>query len=416
MQPLEQIPPQLLLEQAEQWRDAIVEFTRALIRTPSLTGQEGALAELVATTMRELGYDQVVTDELGNVVGRIRGAQTGPSVLYSVHLDSAEVGDRAQWQFDPYAAELQDGFVHGRGASDHKAALAAMIFAGALLKRLGVPLAGDFVLGATVLHHERASLGMRYLADRTLPALGLHCDLAVLGNPTNNDVYLGHRGRVELNVSTVGRTCYAGAPWLGSNAVYKMMPVLNGIQELATALPSHPYLERSTLAVTAVHTLPASSEMVPDRCTLALDRRFLPSESVDEATWQVQSILNRLSTQDAELKGEVHVRQSTATSYTGLAQAAPLLQHPFITDASHGLVQQALAALQSVDQNPRFGRWLFATDGGYLATLKNVTTLGYAPGDERFAQTPFDRVAVAKLIQAVSGYAAIAQHVAGPAA
>ncbi|HEY9722380.1 MAG TPA: M20/M25/M40 family metallo-hydrolase [Oscillatoriaceae cyanobacterium] len=416
MQPLEQINPQQLVEQAERWRSEIVAFTQELIRTPSLTGQEGALAELLASKMRELGYDQVVIDELGNCVGRIRGAQTGPSVLFSVHLDSAEAGDRSQWQFDPYGAELQDGFLHGRGASDHKAALAAMVYAGALLKRLGVPLAGDFVLGATVLHHQRASLGMRFLADRTLPGLGVHCDLAVLGNPTNTEVYLGHRGRVELNVSTVGRTCYAGAPWLGSNAIYKMMPVLQGIQELSTALPSHPYLERSTLAVTAMHTLPDSTELIPDRCTLTLDRRFLPSESVDEATWQVQSILNRLSAQDPEFKGEVHVRQSAVTAYTGLSQSAPQLLHPFITDSSHALVQQALGALQAVGQEPRLGRWLFATDGGYLSTVKNLTTLGYAPGDERFAQTPFDRVAVEKLIQSVSGYAAIAQNVAGPSA
>jgi acetylornithine deacetylase/succinyl-diaminopimelate desuccinylase-like protein len=189
--------------------------------------------------------------------------------------------------------------------------------------------------------------------------------------------------------------------------------VLQEIQALSTTLPSHPFLEKSTVAVTQIGSAPETAFTVPDRCVVCLDRRFLPSESVDETVWQVQSIVNRLTTQDPEFKAEVRVRQSSLPSYTGLAQTAPKLMHPLTTENNHHLVKETVGALEAIAQAPRFGRWSFTTDGGYASTIKNITTLGYAPGDENFAQTPFERVSLDALIQAAAGYAAISQRISG---
>lgn len=413
MQPIEQVSPQQLTEKAEAWRQDITGFVQALVRTPSPTGQEGALCELVASKMRELGYDEVFTDELGNVVGRLRGNETGPSVLFTTHLDDVPPGERAHWQHDPFGGELADDFVHGRGASDHKGALASMIYGGAILKHLGVPLKGDMIVAARVLEHAHASVGMRYLVDKTLPEHKIHADLVVIGNPTNLDVYLGHRGRVEVEVLTIGRTAHAGSPWLGLNAVYRMVPVIQAVQELNTTLPSHPFLEKSSLALTNITASPSSPTTVPDQCAITLDRRFLPSEDVDDVVWQVQSIINRLAGQDPELKAEVHIAQAQVTSHTGLAQSAAKLVHPFVTESGHALVADAVRSLEALGQSPRFGKWSFTTEGGYTGAIKKITTIGYAPGDEKFAHTPFDRVSVAQIVTAAAGYAAIARGIAG---
>lgn len=413
MQPIEQANPSPFAEQAEAWREAIVTFAQELVRTPSPSGDEKALADRLTAKMQELGYDEVFTDAIGNVVGRMRGAGTGPSALFVSHMDDVEAGDRALWQHDPLGGQIADGFLHGLGAADHKGALAAMIYAGALIRKAGVQLRGDYLVAATVHQNTRASIGMRYLVDKTMPERGIHFDLVVLGDPTRLDVFLGHRGRIEIEVVTVGRTSHAGAPWLGANAVYKMMPVIEAIQQLGTTLPSHPFLEKSTLALTDIEAAPGTPNAVPDRCTIALDRRFLPSESSDEVVWQVQSIINRLAAGESEFIGEVRVKQATEVSYTGERQTVGKLMHPFVTDQTHALVKDAVDALEAVGQAPRFGKWTFTTDGGYTSAIKKVITLGYAPGDEKFAQTPFDRVPIDQMIQAAAGYAAISARVSG---
>jgi putative selenium metabolism hydrolase len=413
MQPAEQVDPRVLAEQAEAWRADILAFAQLLVATPSLCGEEGALVNLLTSRMQVLGFDEVFVDELGNCIGRIRGAGTGPSVLFTCHMDHEAPGELADWQYGPYEGKVADGQLHGRGASNHKGALAAMVYGGALLKRVGMPLRGDFIFAGVVQAQAKGNVGIRYLVDKTLPDRGLQYDLVVLGNPTNLDVHLGHRGRLELEIITIGRTSHAGAPWLGVNAITKMTGVLDGVLQLSTSLAGHPFLDKSTICVTGIESAPTGTSRVPDRATIAIDRRFLPAEAPDAVVWQVQSIVNQLAARDPEFKGEVRVRQAAVTSYTGLSQTATKLMHPFVTESNHALVRDAMNALAAVGQQPSFGKWNFTTDGGYTAAVKKVATIGYAPGDEKFAQTPFDRISVDKLVQAVGGYAAIARGISG---
>lgn len=413
MPPTEQLDPARFTAQAEAWRDRIVGFARALVATPSLSGDEGALASKLLNELRDLGYDEVFTDEIGNVVGRMRGKGTGPTVLFTVHLDHEEPGEREAWAYDPFGAQEIEGCLHGRGASDHKAAIAAMAYGGAIARALGLETGGDYIFAGVVQAHERGNVGIRYLVDKTFPDRGIQYDLVVLGDPTDLNVHLGHRGRLELELTTVGRVCHAGAPWLGANAIQRMVPALEAANALSTSLPSHPFLERSTLAVTAISSAPDRSDTIPDRCTITVDRRFLPSETPDSVVWQIQSIVSRLADADPDFKGEVRVRQIRTSSYTGLAQEVARLMHPFVTESDHALVRESVAALESLGQTPRFGRWSFATDGGYTAALKKITTIGYAPGDEKFAQTPFDQVKVDNIVAAAAGYAAISHRISG---
>lgn len=405
-------PPYLAAAEAR--ADAILERARRFIRTPSLAGEEGAFAALLREEWAQAGLQEIQTDAAGNVLGRLKGDGTGPAVLWLAPLDHAPPGPEADWAHGPYAAEVVDGHLHGRGAADHKAALAAMVEAVRLLVADPAPLRGDVILAATVQSTAGASLGLRALLDQTLPQLGWHADLVVLGHPTALQIALGHRGRAELEIATIGRTCHAGVPWLGANAIAKMTGVIDELQALATVLPTHPFLERSTVAVTGIRSLPEAEAMIPDRCLLSVDRRFLPSEAVDDVVWQVQSVVNRRAANDPEFKAEVHVRQVERTSYTGAVLRGPKLLHPFTTEPHHALVAAAIAALTELHgERPRYTRWAFSTEGGYAATIKNWQTIGFGPGEEIYAQTPFDRVPVTHLARAAAGYAAIARHVSG---
>ncbi|HEY9765380.1 MAG TPA: YgeY family selenium metabolism-linked hydrolase [Chroococcales cyanobacterium] len=395
-----------------EWRGDIVRFARDLIRTPSLSGSEGAIAEFMAQRMRELGYDEVLIDPAGNVVGVIRG-EGEASVVLNNHMDSVDPGERSNWQHDPYGGEEVDGFLHGRGASDVKGAIAAQIYAGALLKKLGIPLRGNLVVTGVVQEEEAECIGIQYLCDETLPKMGIKPQLFVLGEATGLNLYLGHRGRLEMEVTTIGRTSHASAPWLGSNAVYKMLPVIAAIQELSTTLPSHPFLGKSTVTVTNVTSRPGKHSIIPDRCTASLDRRYLPSETLDMILGQIQSVLNRLQTQDPEFKGEVKVRFTRETTYRGFSKDAPKHMAPFLTSEDDGYVKRALGALEGIGEKPQFDKWYFNTDGSYTSGVLGIPTLGFGPGEEKYSHTPFDRVSIDCMLRAAAGSAAIAEAILG---
>lgn len=390
----------------------VIRFATELIRTPSLSGQEEAVAALVMDEMRRLGYDEVFSDEVGNVVGVIRGAGTGPSVLFCSHLDTAEPGDLELWERAPHEVATIDGALCGLGASDSKGAIAAQVYGVALLKQLGVALSGDVIVSGVVMAERAEGFGIAHLFDHTLPARGLKPGFVVMGDPTGLDVFLGQRGRLELEVVTIGRTSHASAPWLGVNAAYKMVPVIAGVHELAATLPSHPFLEKSTIALTNLACTPARYSIIPDRCIASLDRRYLPSESLDTIIMQVQSLISRVAAKDPEFKGEARVRTVQETAYTGVTKEVAKLLTPFVTSEKHPLVAKAVGALEELGHSPHFDKWYFSTEGGYVASVVGLPTIGYAPGEEKVSHTPYDRVRIDYLMTCVAGSAAIASAIA----
>src|ERR671932_2130652 len=110
---------------AREREDEVVAFARRLIATPSMPGEEGAVAALVQEEMRRLGYDEVRADELGNVIGVIRGRGRGRSVMLNTHLDHVSPGDPALWTDPPFSATVRDGAIYGRGAVDIKGIITA---------------------------------------------------------------------------------------------------------------------------------------------------------------------------------------------------------------------------------------------------------------------------------------------------
>jgi len=406
------MPHARLLELASARRSEVVRFASDLIRTPSPSGEEGAVAEQIAERIRLLGYDEVVTDEVGNVVGVIRGRGRGASVLLCAHMDTGDPGDPELWDRPPYETAEQAGCLLGLGASDSKAALAAQIEALPLVREVWGPPSGDLVVAAVVMAERAEGFGIAHLFDRTLPALHLKPGLVVMGDPTGLDLYLGQRGRLELELATIGRTSHASAPWLGINAAYKMVPVIEELHALSQTLPSHPFLEKSTIAVTNLACTPARYSIIPDRCIASIDRRYLPNESLDTIIMQVQSLINRVASRDPEFKGEARVRTVTETAYTGVTKEVPKLLAPFVTSERDPLVAKAVGGLEALGDSPRFDKWSFSTEGGYTASVIGVPTVGYSPGEEKYSHTPYDRVDLSKLERSVAGYAAIARAIA----
>jgi len=388
-------------------------FAQTLIQTPSLSGEEKAVAELCKVKMIQLGYDDVFIDEIGNVVGIIRGSGDGCNLMYNSHLDHVDPGNAALWDYPPYGGVMDAGYIHGRAASDVKGGLAAQIYAGALLRQAGIQLRGDYIVTGVVQEEPAEMFGVQFLCDKTFPDRGIHFDLMISSEATGLNLFLGHRGRVELEVVTEGRTSHGSAPWRGINAVTKMMPVLERINLLAETLPTHPVLGKSTLALTNITCSPGRLSIIPDVCTASLDRRLLPDESCEAALTEIEDILSSLSQKDPDFKAHVQIRMIHETSWTGFSADCEKKMSAWFIRPNHPLVIETVKALNSIGQTPNFGKWDFATDASYVTGVLGIPTIGYSPMEEQYAHTPQDRVSTDLMLKALAGYAAIAHRIAG---
>jgi len=402
-----------IIETAGKLQEKMLAFAQALIQTPSLSGEEKCVALLCESEMKRLGYDEVFIDEVGNVVGIMRGTGGGCNLMYNSHMDHVDPGNAALWEHPPYGAVMADGYIHGRAASDVKGGFATQIYAGALLHQAGIRLRGDYIVTGVVQEEPAEMLGIQYLCDKTFPAHGLRFDLMISSEATGLNLFLGHRGRVELEVVTEGRTSHGSAPWRGINAVTKMLPVLEQVNRLAGTLPVHPVLGQSTLALTNISCSPGRLSIIPDICTVSLDRRLLPEESCETALAQIESILTDLSRKDSEFKAQARIRTVSETSWTGYSADCEKKMAAWLIRPDHPLVIETLKALHSIGQTPDFGQWDFATDASYVTGVLGIPTIGYSPMEEQYAHTPQDRVSTALMLKALTGNAAIAMRIAG---
>ncbi|HMA35608.1 MAG TPA: M20/M25/M40 family metallo-hydrolase [Chloroflexia bacterium] len=396
------IENEALRAQAAAGRAAMVDFARRLIATPSLSGDEGAVAALVEAEMQRLGFDDVWRDAAGNVIGVVRATVPGGAarrIMFNTHMDHVDVGDPAKWPYPPYAATVADGAIWGRAASDLKGPLACQVHAVAALKQLGRPRPNDCYVSG-VVQEEVGGLGARELV-KTVPT-----DYCILGEPTANRIMRGHRGRVEVRVTFAGRSVHASVPAQGANPLYALARFLDGLALLPMiADPAHPDLGPSTVAPTLLYTDQSSSNVTPAEVTQHLDWRNVPADTPAAILARVQALVDRSLLEGITARVEPLPR--VLTSYTGVSAAIGAISAPFGLAADHPLVagaQQVLTA--ALGREIPVGLWRFATDGGYFVAA-GTPCIGFSPGWEEVIHTVDERISIDLMVEALAGYMAL---------
>jgi putative selenium metabolism hydrolase len=385
-------------------RDALISFLQDLVRTASPSTQEGELAQRLAEEMRRVGFAEVTTDCVGNVIGRI-GPGRGPKLLYNGHMDTVDVTDPGLWPRDPYGAEIEEGVLYGLGACDMKGSLAAMVYGVKALVNAGVELGGDLYVVGVVQEEPCEGLAMRVLVEEE----GLRPDFVVLGEATNLQISRGQRGRIELKVTARGRSCHASAPEQGENAIYAAARLIFGVELLAPRLADDAFLGQGSLSITQIESTAASRNAVPDRCAFYIDRRLTMGETEAKALAEIQSIIAREG-----VKAEVEVSEYRATSYTGYQCQRKEYYPAWVMAEDHPLVQAvAKAVKQTLGYKPRVGKWDFSTDGVYTMGVAGIPTVGFGPGEERHLHTVDDQIRLADVVKAAQVYAQLAVGVLG---
>jgi putative selenium metabolism hydrolase len=384
-------------ELAARYTPQIVRFLRDMIAIPSESAQEREVVARVRQEMERAGFDEIKVDGLGNVLGRVGH---GPTVIaLDGHLDTVGVGDPGTWTRDPYQGEVRDGIVFGRGAGDQEAGIAAAVHGARIAKELGLLDDAQLWVTGTVMEEDCDGLCWQYILRERV----LHPDVVVITEPTNLGVYRGHRGRMEIEVRTQGRSCHGSAPDRGVNAVYKMAPVIADIEKLndRLAASADPFLGKGSVTISAIRSTSPSLCAVADSATIHLDRRLTAGETIDSAVGQIEA-LDSVRAAGAT----VTVLDYARPAYTGLVYPTKKYYPTWLLAEDHpAVVAGVRAAEAALGAPPVVGKWGFPTNGIATCGLFGVPTIGFGPGNEIYAHTPDDQCPIAHLTVAAAFYA-----------
>ncbi len=395
-------------------RENLTSFLRDLVRIPSFSTEEQAVAKRIITEMKRLGFQDVRLDRIGNVVGWIGSSRSHsphshqhhrPILMFNGHMDTVRVSDDNTWTYDPFGATIEDGRLYGLGACDMKGGLAAMIYAAHLLRNVQDALDGQLVVACVVQEEPSEGVGSRVLIEEE----GLAPDWVVVGEPSNLNVSRGHRGRIEMRLTTYGRSAHAATPTLGENAIYATARLVFGLELLAEQLGNDPFLGAGTLAVTHITSTSSSRNAIPDRCELTIDRRLTVGENETKALAEVQRVISREG-----VRAEVIVPEYRLTSYTGYTCQKREFYPVWIMPEDHPLIATAAQAVrEQLKRRPQIIQWDFSTEAAYIGAEAGIPTVGLGPGDPHLAHTPDEHILLSDVYAAAEVYAKLAAMLLG---
>ncbi|MFW5980787.1 MAG: M20/M25/M40 family metallo-hydrolase [Halanaerobiaceae bacterium] len=410
---------------SKEMEEEVIQFAQKLVQTPSISGSEKDVADALLDKMEELDYDRVFRDDMGNVVGIVEGTEDGPTIMFNSHMDHVSPGDVKNWEgYDPYGGEIDTCQVddregnkdeaeclHGRAASDVKSGASSQVYAGGILAKLkkeGYDFKGNYMFTGVVQEEPAEMLGMVHLIDKTFPEKGLDYDAMVSSEATSLKLYCGHRGRVELLATVYGQTSHGSAPWLGTNAIYKSMPLISKLKDdLYPSLPEDEELGQASISLNIIECSPGALSIVPDQCMLSIDRRTIPGETAATACQEIEEIIEELSSEDEEFEADVKVKTAVEKSYTGMETEVEKNMYPWKISQEHPFVKTAASALEKIDEPVDYGYWDFGTDASKTAGIDNKPSIGYSPMQEQYAHTPYDKARTDFIKRSVVGNAAI---------
>ena len=373
----------------------ILRFFREIVAIPSMDSDIGAVGQRIGQEMEKLGFDRVYTDRYGSIVGKI-GA--GPHILlYDSHIDTVGIGERSAWDWDPFVGKVEDGNLYARGALDEKASTPGMIYGMALARELGL-LDGYTLYYLGNIEEWCDGVGCNAFVDWE----GIRPDFVVIGEPTNMQVYRGHKGRLELEVRCRGVSAHAASNYMGDNAIYKMLPFIRNIEAMDANLPTDPFLGQGRITVTRIESVSPSDNAVPEACSVVIDRRVTFGETREGIIQDIHAQLPE------ETKGDFLIQELVydTPSHTGAVFVYNKFFPAWAVAEDHPLIKAGQETIHHLwGQERPVGKWDFSTNGNYWCGKADIPCLGFAPGDERYAHAMNEHVPLADVVEATKFYA-----------
>lgn len=387
---------QEIKKKVQENRENIIQFMRDICAIPSMESQLKEVGERIAAEMNKLGFDEVRFDKMGNIMGRIGNGKR--VIVYDSHIDTVGIGDPSTWEWDPFKGKVENGILYARGACDEKGSTPGMVYGLAFAKELGL------LEGTTAYYFGNMEEWCDGIAPNTFVEVDpkIKPDFVVIGEPTRMQVYRGHKGRVELKVTSTGRSAHAASHHMGDSALYKMLSVISGIRDLDAHLKTHEFLGKGTIMVTDTRISTASINAVPDGFTIFIDRRLTFGETKEEAVQQVRDLI------PGYLRDQITVEELfyDEPSYTGFVFPVDKYYPAWALEEAHPIVQAGQDTVRELWNETRpTGKWSFSTNGTYWAGKAGIPSIGFGPGDEIHAHTIIDQVSLDDVVAATEFYA-----------
>jgi acetylornithine deacetylase/succinyl-diaminopimelate desuccinylase family protein len=364
--------------------------------SPYPPGTSVEICAYAARRLKQAGYKVEVaarTKGVDNVVARTKGKGRGPVVAFNAHVDTVGVGERAHWKSDPFKALVKGGLVHGLGAGNCKGSMAVQLWLAEEMARRGGPARGELIFTFVADEENLGSDGMAFLrkSGKVRP------DALILGAQTENNLIVAERGVMWARLTTRGKAAHAGNPSAGDNAILRMMRLAGALQaHYDKALTKRVRgAMKSTVNIGMFHG-GHNTNVVPSACTVEIDRRLLPGETVKDAFMELKRVVDSVG----EPKSLYAVEFLTGTN----GFFAPE------NGAAVGAFEAAVKA--ATGRTVKFLNATGVSDGRYYAD-DGIEIINFGPGSGAQGHAANESVPVAQMVEAAEIQLDVVQRLLG---
>ena len=400
-------------EYAKGYEKDMTAFLRAIVKNPGESCDEKAHVETIAAEMKKVGFDEVVIDPQGNVMGFMG---TGDKIIaFDAHIDTVGIGNIDNWKFDPYDGYETETEIGGRGVSDQCGGIVSGVYGAKIMKDLGlIPEGYKVMVVGTVQEEDCDGLCWQYIIneDKIRP------EFVVSTEPTDGGIYRGQRGRMEIRIDVKGVSCHGSAPERGDETEIKglvkmLNPKFNPDYEEAR------FLGRGTVTTSQIFYTSPSRCAVADSCAVSLDRRMTFGE-----TWEscLDEIRNLPSVKKYGDDVVVSMYNYDRPSYTGCVYEIECYFPTWAIPKDHKVTKalekaytglygdQRIGAADTLEMRqarPLTDKWTFSTNGVSIMGRNGIPCIGFGPGAEAQAHAPNEMTWKQDLVTCAAVYAAL---------
>ncbi|TFZ39387.1 YgeY family selenium metabolism-linked hydrolase [Soehngenia longivitae] len=426
------IEKEKVLELAKKYEKDITKFLRDLVKIPGESAQEEGVIKRIEQEMRALDFDKIQIDPMGNILGFIG---KGKKIIgFDAHIDTVGIGNRENWNFDPYDGYETESEIGGRGTSDQLGGIVSAVYGAKIIKELNL-ISEEYsvMVTGTVQEEDCDGLCWEYIIkeDKIRP------EFVVSTEPTDGGIYRGQRGRMEIRVDVTGISCHGSAPERGDNAIYKMAEILLNIRDLNENDASDEneikglvkmldekyneqwkearFLGRGTVTTSEIFFTSPSRCAVADSCSISLDRRMTAGETFESCLEEIRAL-----PAVKKYNAKVSMYNYERPSWTGLVYPIECYFPTWVIPEDHKVTEALKESYEALYGNKRTGsaeteqervnrplvdKWTFSTNGVSIMGRNGIPVIGFGPGAEAQAHAPNEKTWKDDLVKCAAVYA-----------